>query len=114
MAAWIELEGQQASDLTVKQELAAIRRLFDWVVTGHIVEVNPATSVRGPNHVVRTGKTPVLDSIDAPTPAGLRDKALIGLMVYSFARVGAALAMRVEDVYNDCSNAHDHPAFAER
>lgn len=108
VAAWIELDGRERSAPTVKQKLAAIRHLFDWLVTGQIVPLNPAASVRGPRHVVRTGKTPVLepaearqllDSIDASTPAGLRDKALIGLMVYSFARVGAALAMRVEDVY---------------
>ncbi len=41
----------------------------------------------------------MLDSIDVTTPVGLRDRALIGLMVYSFARIGAALAMKVEDVY---------------
>jgi integrase len=41
----------------------------------------------------------LLDSIDVATPVGLRDRALIGLMVYSFARIGAALAMKVEDVY---------------
>ncbi len=108
VAGWIELQGREVSAPSVKQRLAAIRHLFDWLVTGHIVEGNPAASVRGPRHVVRTGKTPVLepaearrllDSIDTSTPAGLRDKALIGLMVYSFARVGAALAMRVEDVY---------------
>ena len=70
--------------------------------------VNPAASVRGPAHSVRRGKTPVLeaaearqllDSIDSSTPAGLRDRALIALMVFSFARVGAALGMRTEDVY---------------
>ena len=108
VAAWIELQGREVSAPSVKQRLAAIRHLFDWLVTGHIVDVNPAASVRGPRHVVRTGKTPVLDpaearrlldSIDTSTPAGLRDKALIGLMVYSFARVGAALAMKVEDVF---------------
>jgi integrase len=64
--------------------------------------------VRGPSHTARQGKTPVLDatearqlldSIDVSTPIGLRDRALIGLMVFSFARVGAALAMRVDDVY---------------
>ena len=38
-------------------------------------------------------------AIDVTTPAGLRDRALIGLMVYSFARIGAALGMRVEDVF---------------
>jgi integrase len=77
-------------------------------VVGQVLPVNPAASVRGPSHSVKRGKTPVLapdearqllDSIDATTPAGLRDRALIGLMVFSFARIGAALAMKVEDVY---------------
>jgi integrase len=64
--------------------------------------------VRGPKHSVRKGKTPVLaadeartllDAIDATSLTGLRDRALIGLMVYSFARVSAALGMKIEDVY---------------
>jgi site-specific recombinase XerD len=108
VAAWIELQTQTLSAATVKQRLAAIRHLFDWLVTGQVVLHNPATSVRGPSHTARQGKTPVLnptearqllDSIDVSTPIGLRDRALIGLMVFSFARVGAALATRVEDVY---------------
>lgn len=108
VAGWIEYEMREVSAPSVKQRLAAVRHLFDWLVTGHIVQVNPAASVRGPRHVVRSGKTPVLepaearrllDAIDASTPVGLRDRALISLMVYSFARVGAALAMRVQDVY---------------
>ena len=41
----------------------------------------------------------LLDSIDVSSHAGLRDRALIGLMVYSFARIGAALGMTVRDVY---------------
>ncbi|MBR8396639.1 tyrosine-type recombinase/integrase [Burkholderia cenocepacia] len=108
VAAWIELQTQTLSAPTVKQQLAAIRHLFDWLVTGQIVPVNPAASVRGPSHSARTGATPVLDrtearqlldSIDVSTPIGLRDRALIALMVFSFARIGAALAMRVDDVY---------------
>lgn len=106
---WVEMQTQRLSAPTVKQQLAAVRHLFDWLVTGQIVPMNPASSVRGPAHVVRRGKTPVLDatearqvldSIDISTPAGLRDRALIGLMVYSFARIGAALGMSVEDVYS--------------
>ena len=50
---------------TIKQHLAAIRRLFDWLVTGQVMPTNPATSVRGPTHVVRTGKTPVLQPAEA-------------------------------------------------
>src|SRR5690242_6999443 len=105
---WIEASTRELAAPTVKQRLAAIRHLFDWLVAGQVVPVNPCASVRGPAHSVRSGKTPVLDpaeacqlldGIDVTTPAGLRDRALIALMVYSFARVGAALGMRVEDVY---------------
>jgi site-specific recombinase XerD len=108
VAAWIELQTRERAAPSVKQQLAAIRHLFDWLVTGQVVPVNPAASVRGPSHVVRQGKTPVLepaearsllDSIDVTRPVGLRDRALIAVMVYSFARIGAALAMKVEDVF---------------
>ena len=108
VAAYIEELGQVRSAPTVKQRLAAIRHLFDWLVIGQVVPVNPAGSVRGPSHSVKRGKTPVLapeearrllDRIDVTTPVGLRDRALIALMVFSFARIGAALRMRVEDAY---------------
>jgi len=93
---------------TVKQHLAAIRMLCDYMVTGGILPFNPAASVRGPKHVVKRGKTPVLtpaearellESIDVSTPAGLRDRALIGVMVYSFARVSAVVGMDADDYY---------------
>ena len=108
VAAWVEGQTRERSAPTVKQQLAAIRHLFDWLVMGQVVPLNTAASVRRPAHSVRKGKTPVLDpaearalldNIDVSTPAGLRDRALIALMVYSFARVGAALGMRVEDVF---------------
>src|SRR5882762_7994131 len=108
VATWIEAGSRELAAPSVKQRLAAIRHLFDWLVTGQVVPVNPAASVRGPRHVVTSGQTPVLDpaeartlldSIDVSKHAGLRDRALIGLMVYSFARIGAALGMAVEDVY---------------
>jgi len=108
VAAWIEQQTREHAAPTAKLRLAAIRRLFDWLVMGQIVPVNPAASVRGPSHAAHTGKTPVLepeearallDSIDVSTHAGLRDRALIALMVFSFARIGAALDMAVEDVF---------------
>jgi site-specific recombinase XerD len=90
VAAFIkELQGQFSAP-TVKQHLAALKMLFDWLVTGHIIETNQAHAVRGPKYVVKRGKTPVLasdeartllDSIDATTIKGLRDRALIGVMV---------------------------------
>jgi site-specific recombinase XerC len=108
VAAWVELQTREHAAPTAKQRLAAVRHLFDWLVTGQVVPVNPAASVRGPAHIVRQGKTPVrepeearalLDAIDVTTPVDLRDRALIALMVYSFVRIGAALAMKVEDVF---------------
>jgi integrase/recombinase XerD len=108
VAAYVEELSRRHAAPTVKQRLAAIRMMFDWLATGGILPFNPASAVRGPSHVVKRGKTPVLtpeearqllDSIDVTTSAGLRDQALIGLMVYSFARIGAALGMKVEDVY---------------
>ena len=100
--------GKDFEKPTVKQHLAAIRMLFDWLVTGQVVATNPAHAVRGPKHVVKTGKTTVLDadqarklldSIDTSTVVGLRDRALISVMTFAFARIGAVVAMRVEDYY---------------
>ena len=121
VAAFIkDLQGA-CSPPTVKQHLAALRMLFDWLVTGHVLEVNPAHAVRGPKYVVRKGKTPVLtaeearellesietvrttkrqDGVDEePSLVGLRDRALIGAMVYTFARVNAVLKMKVRDFF---------------
>ncbi|HOC01733.1 MAG TPA: tyrosine-type recombinase/integrase, partial [Verrucomicrobiota bacterium] len=107
----------------VKQHLAAIRMLLDWLVVGQVMPFNPASSVRGPKHVVKRGKTPVLSTEDArrlldsipltrkglhpeekdevADLVGLRDRAFIGVMVYSFARVSAVCAMKVEDYYQN-------------
>jgi site-specific recombinase XerD len=93
---------------TVKQHLASLRMLFDWLILGQIIDANPAAAVRAAKHVVKKGKTPVLtadearqllDSIDTSSLIDLRDRALIGVMVYSFARISAALGMKIEDYY---------------
>jgi site-specific recombinase XerC len=108
VATWIEASTRELAAPSVKQRLAALRHLFDWLVDCQVVPINPAHTVRGPRHVVTSGQTPVLDpaearalldSIDTGNVAGLRDRALIGLMVYSFARIGAALGMAIEDVF---------------
>ena len=120
VAAFIQdLQGQLAP-ATVKQHLAALRVLFDWLVTGHILQLNPAHAVRGPKYSLKTGKTPVLTAEEAralldsirtvrtvqhgdgtetrePLLVGLRDRALIGAMVYTFARVSAVLRLQVLD-----------------
>jgi site-specific recombinase XerD len=114
VAAYIENLQHAMSKPTVKQHLAAIRM--------QVVATNPAHSVRGPKHVVKTGKTTVLDADqarklldsiritrtvtrpdgtikEAPCVVGLRDRALISMMTFAFARIGAVVAMRVEDCY---------------
>jgi site-specific recombinase XerD len=102
-----DLQGEFSSP-TVKQHLAALRMLFDWLVTGHVLDVDPAHAVRGPKYVVKKGKTPVLnteeartllDAIDTGSLMGLRARALIGVMVYSFARINAVLQMKVGDYF---------------
>jgi site-specific recombinase XerD len=108
VAAYIEQLTHERAPQTVKQHLAAIRMVFDWLVVGQVVPFNPAASVRGPRYSIKKGKTSVLsavdarrllDSIDVSHVVGLRDRALIGVMVYSFARVSAVVKMRVGDYY---------------
>jgi site-specific recombinase XerD len=108
VSAYIELLGKRLAKPSVKQHLAAIRMLFDWLVVGQVVATNPAAPVRGPKYTVKKGKTPVLgqdearqmlESIDVSTVVGLRDRALIAIMIYTFGRVGAVIKMRVEDYY---------------
>ena len=93
---------------TVKQHLAAIRMLGDWLVVSQVIPVNPAAAVRGPTHVVTTGATPVLSpaearrllaAIDPGTLVGLRDRALVSVMLYSVARVSAVIGMRRQDYF---------------
>jgi site-specific recombinase XerD len=109
VAAFVKQLQGQFSPPTVKQHLAALRMLFDWLVTGHVIETNPAHPVRGPRYVVTKGKTPVLaadearavlEAIDTGTLIGLRDRALIGVMIYSFARVNAVIGMKVKDYFS--------------
>ena len=105
---YIEALAKSHSIPTAKQSLAALRSLFDFLVTGHVLKHNPAHSVRGPKWVVARGKTPTLapedvrllfDSIDTRTLIGARDQALLGVMVYTFARIGAVNTMRLQDYY---------------
>jgi len=100
VSTYTEILTRNYSAPTVKQHLAAIRQLFDYLVTGGILLSNPAGSVRGPKYVVTRGKTPVLsgdemrqllNSIDVSELIGLRDRALLGLMGYTFARVSAVV-----------------------
>ena len=100
--------------------------LGDWLVVNQVLPVNPAAAVRGPKHVVTKGSTPVLspaearkllETIDTGALAGLRDRALLSVMLYGFARVSAVLGMRRQDYFGQGSRGwlrggkrHDVPA----
>jgi len=108
VAGYVEELGKTRAAPSVKQSLAAVRMLYDWLVVGQVVRSNPASVVRGPKHIIKRGKTPVLspeearelfDGIPTDTLIGLRDRALIGVLIYSFGRVSAAVSMRVEDYF---------------
>ena len=115
VATWTELRIRDVSEPTVKQELAALRRLFDWLVVGQVLAHNPAAAVRGPSHSAVAGKTPILSTNEARTLlrsipdtniVGLRDRALIATMIYTFARVSAALGLDVGDVFHERHRLH--------
>jgi site-specific recombinase XerD len=108
VALYIEELAGRFSPPTIKQRLAAIRMLFDWLIIRQVLEINPAAAVRGPTYVITKGKTAIadgdearrlLESIKTTTLIGLRDRALIALLLYTFARVSATVGMRVEDYY---------------
>jgi site-specific recombinase XerD len=110
IAGYIEELQQELSVTSVKQHLSAIRMLFDYLVTGHIVEFNPAHAVQAPRYSAREGKTPILsaaearqllDSIDVSHVWGLRNRALIGVLVFSCARVSAVVGMNLEDYFQE-------------
>ena len=101
---YIEQKITTASTATVKQHLAALKHVFDWMVLGQVMASNPALSVRGPKLSRSTETTPILteaqarqllDSIPTNTLAGLRDKAIISVMLYTFARVTALTSATV-------------------
>ncbi|MEM9214712.1 MAG: tyrosine-type recombinase/integrase [Cyanobacteria bacterium P01_F01_bin.150] len=102
------IEQHQGSAPTINQHLAALRSMFDFMKVGGIVSENPASEVKGPKHRVKKGKTPVLSdeemrqllaSIDISHVVGLRDRALIATMFFSFARISAVLGMQVKDYF---------------
>ncbi|MGA8656359.1 MAG: tyrosine-type recombinase/integrase [Chthoniobacterales bacterium] len=108
VAAYIETLQRQAAPPTVKQHMAAIRMLFSWLTEKGALGMNPAREVKTERFSRTQGKTPafaegevqrLLSAIDPCTHTGLRDRALLGVLAYTFARIGAALRLKVEDYY---------------
>ncbi len=97
---------------TRKQHLAAVRKLFDKLVIRHAVILNPAHSVRTERHQVIEGKTPeigveqarkLLRSIGVTSVVGLRDRAVIAIMIYTAVRVGAVSKLNLKHFDHDGS-----------
>src|ERR1700726_3309497 len=108
VAAYIEILQRQAAPPTVKQHVAAIRMLFSWLTEKGVLAMNPAREVKTERFSRTEGKTPafvegevqkLLGVIETATHIGLRDRALLGVLAYPFARIGAVVNLRVEDYY---------------
>lgn len=114
IAAYLQALAAELSTPTVKQHLAALRHWLDWLTQRGAISQNPATSVRGPRHIVHEGKTPVLDrdqaralfaSLEGEGLHTRRDRALIATMLFGFVRVGAVVKMRVRDFQDEGRDA---------
>jgi integrase/recombinase XerD len=97
---------------TRKLHLAALRAFFDVLVTRHVLILNPAASVRGERYQVIEGKTPeitldqartLLLSINTRTTVGLRDRAIVAVMLFTAARAGAIAKLRLKHFVHDGS-----------
>jgi site-specific recombinase XerD len=106
--AYIETLQRQAAPPTAKQHMAAIRMLFSWLTEKGVLAMNPAREVKTEKFSRTEGKTPafvegevqaLLDAIDTFTHVGLRDRAVLGVLAYTFARIGAVVNLKVEDYY---------------
>ena len=103
------LDGLDYAPATKKLHLSAIRHFFDILVNRHVVALNVAATVRGERLQVIEGKTPeisirqarqLLQSIDTDCVVGKRDRAIIGILIYTAARVGAVAKLRRCDFYD--------------
>src|ERR1700747_742783 len=108
VAAYIETLQRRAAPPTVKQHMAAIRMLFSWLTEKGVLAMNPAREVKTERFSRTEGKTPafvegevqrLLNVIETVTHTGLRDRALLGVLSYTFARIGAVVNLKVENYY---------------
>jgi integrase/recombinase XerD len=109
-----------------KQHLAALRGFFDALVLRHVVLLNPVASVRGDRYSVIEGKTPEIaveqarrllasikiskqvkskqgETVEVPLVIGLRDRAIVAILIYTASRIGAVAGLRRKDFAHDGS-----------
>jgi site-specific recombinase XerD len=104
------------SPATIKQHMSAIRMLFSWLTEKGILAMNPARRSKRRSFLAPKAKPPafdtdqvqkVLDKIDTSNEVGLRDRALLGTLAYTFARIGAVVNLKVEDYLPDREAIND-------
>jgi site-specific recombinase XerD len=92
-----------------KQHLAGLRRFFNLLVERHICIINPAAVAETEKLQVIEGKTPeitrsrakaLLSAIDTTSVIGLRDRAIIGVLMYTAARAGALAKLELDHYYD--------------
>lgn len=110
----VYLDQQGHAATTNKLLLSALRHFFDDLVNRHVLILNPAATVRGARCSTVEGRTPeippdqarrLLANIDTGRVVGLRDRAIIAVLIYTAARVGAVARLRRGDFY-DAGNQH--------
>ena len=106
------LEGLELATLTKKLYLATLRRFYDRLVNRHVTVINLAATVKAERYTVVEGKTPeisanqartLLKSIDTSNPVGPRDRAVLAVLIYTAARVGAVAKLTVKNLVHDGS-----------
>lgn len=108
VAAWRdELRDRGLANATIRRKLTVLRSLYSYLQTYGYVGANPAHGkfVKAPA-VPRDGKTVglssadcrrLLETPDVATPAGIRDRAILGVLAYSACRVGELVTLKVKD-----------------
>lgn len=104
-----EMAAAGTSIATRNMRLSGLRHFFDNLVTRHAIMLNPARTVRGEKLNIMEGRTPeipiaevrkLLASIDTSHVVGLRDRAILAVLVYTASRRSAAAKLRLSDFYN--------------
>jgi site-specific recombinase XerD len=109
VSGWLgDMAARRLSVPTIKLRLAGLRRMFDALARAQIIRFNPVAVVKGPRYSIDKGKTPVLTggetlqllaAIDTSTLIGLRDRAMIATMAYTFARIGAVIGLEAQHLF---------------
>ncbi len=105
--AWrADLEKQELAGSTIRRKLAALASLFEYLCNQNAVTHNPVKGVKRPVVETQEGKTPALSNqqarqlLEAPpadTLKGVRDRAILSVLLYHGLRRGELTRLKVKD-----------------